>query len=205
MERIAVFGGTFNPVHNGHLHIAQQYAEFLKIHRFLFIPASIPPHKQAVDLASAEDRLAMCRLACEPAGFEVSNLEIRRGGTSYTADTLLQLKKRYPNSTLYLLMGEDMFLTVERWHKAEQIFKRCTLCAAPRSENGLDSMRRHAESLEALGANVILYNIEYLPVSSTMVRQAVKDGKSITPFVPSRVAEYIQAKKLYRAYEAGGN
>lgn len=205
MERIAVFGGTFNPVHNGHLHIARQYAEFLKIQQLLFIPASVPPHKQAVDLASAEDRLAMCRLACEPAGFEVSDLEIRRGGASYTADTLMQLKKLYPNSALYLLMGEDMFLTVEHWHEAEQIFKCCALCAAPRSKNGLDSLRRYAEKIKTLGANVILYNIEYLPVSSTVVRQAVKDGKSITPFVPAPVAEYIQAKKLYRADKAGGN
>lgn len=205
MERIAVFGGTFNPVHNGHLHIAKQYAAFLKVQRLLFIPASVPPHKQVADLASAEDRLTMCRMACEPNQFEVSDLEIRRGGASYTADTLMQLKELYPNSALFLLMGEDMFLTVEHWHEVEKIFQTCTLCAAPRSKNGLDSLRRYAEKIKTLGADVILYNIEYLPVSSTMVRQAVKDGKSITPFVPARVAEYIQDKKLYRADKAGGN
>lgn len=113
-RRLGVFGGTFNPIHNGHLRLLQGAREALELDRVLVIPTKQPPHKRPQQLASDEDRLAMCRLAVEGlSGVEVSDLEIRRGGLSYTADTLAELRRRYPDSTLYLLVGGDMFLTID--------------------------------------------------------------------------------------------
>lgn len=198
MDRIAIFGGTFNPVHNGHLHIAQQFAEQLHAQRVLFIPTFVPPHKQAPDLAPAGDRLNMCRLACEGTPYEVSDMEIRRGGASYTVDTLMELKREYPEAELCFITGEDMFLTLERWYQPERIYSLATICAAPRSTDGLDKLRAYAKRLAAHGANIILQNIGYLPVSSTMVRDAVRQGRSIDALVPAGVARYIRENGLYR-------
>ena len=197
MNRIAIFGGTFNPIHNGHLHIAQQFQKQLRAQRVLFIPPFVPPHKRAPDLAPAEDRLEMCRLACEGTLFEVSDLEIRRGGPSYTAETLLALKREYPDAELCFLTGEDMFLTLETWYKPDVIYSLATICAAPRSTDGLKKLRVYAEKLARHGAKVILQNIDYLPVSSTMVREAVRQGRTIDALVPAKVARYIRENGLY--------
>ena len=197
-NKLAVFGGTFNPIHNGHLHMAREFATRLQISRVLLIPTYTPPHKAAPDLIPAEHRLAMCRLAVagDPL-FEVSDLEIRRGGPSYTAETLLALKREYPDAELCFLTGEDMFLTLETWYKPDVIYSLATICAAPRSTDGLKKLRVYAEKLARHGAKVILQNIDYLPVSSTMVREAVRQGRTIDALVPAKVARYIRENGLY--------
>lgn len=199
MKRIAILGGTFNPIHNGHLHLARQFASLLEAEQVLFIPTSVPPHKAAPDLAEAEDRVAMCRLACEGMPYEVSDLEICRGGPSYTSETLAALKRRYPGYELCFIVGEDMFLTLDRWREPERIYALATICAAPRSACGLARLEQYAKKIAASGAKTILANIAFLPVSSTMVREAVRDGKDIRGLVPAGVATYIKKKGLYRA------
>lgn len=201
MQKIAIFGGTFNPVHNGHIHLAKQFAQMLNAEKVLLIPSHVPPHKQAKDLASAKDRLEMCRLAAEDTLFEVSDIEIKRQGLSYTSDTLRELKQTYPDSELYLITGEDMFLTLESWHEAQAIYKLATLCAAPRSETGLQRLVDYAETLQRDGAKTVVKNIKYLPISSTMVRNAVKNGTSITGLVPPVIADYIFENNLYLEQE----
>ncbi len=201
MQKIAVFGGTFNPIHNGHMHLAKRFAKMIGAQRVLLIPTYQPPHKHAPNLAPGRDRLAMCRLACEGNIFEVSDIELKRRGRSYTADTLRELKKRNPDSELYLITGEDMFLTLKQWYEAETIFRLAVLCAAPRSGDGLRSLLDYAEILEREGAKTFIRNIEYLPISSTMVRNAVRDGKSISELVPPKVADYIAENKLYLEQE----
>ncbi len=198
LERIAVFGGTFNPIHNGHIHIAESFAEILPADRVILIPTSVPPHKRTAELASAADRLAMCRLAARGRDrLEVSDLEIRRGGASYTSDTLLELRRINPDSPLFLITGEDMFLTLADWHCAETIFSLAAVCAAPRSEDGTAKLLQYAERLERLGAQTVVEPIEYLPVSSTMVREAVREEKDISQMVPAPVERYIRRNKLY--------
>jgi nicotinate-nucleotide adenylyltransferase len=195
--RIAVYGGTFNPIHNGHIHLAEQFARILAADKVLLIPAREPPHKIAVDLASARDRLEMCRLASADTLFEASDIEIKRSAPSYTSDTLLELKAAYPHSELFLITGEDMFLTIQNWHEPQTIYSLATLCAAPRSAEGLPRLLEHADFLKRSGAKTAVENIEYLPISSTMVRNAVKNGKSIAGLVPPAVAEYILGNNLY--------
>ncbi len=196
--RLGIFGGSFNPIHLGHMHIAREFARQLSLDEVLFIPTSTPPHKRAPELAPAEERLAMCRLALqgEPA-MEASDLELRRGGKSYTADTLRQLAAERPGDGLFLLMGEDMFLTLQNWYHPQEICRLAAICAAPRSPGGRPGTEGQKALLEGLGARVSLCSISFLPISSTLVRQAVKDGASLAGLVPPQVEAYIREKGLY--------
>jgi nicotinate-nucleotide adenylyltransferase len=197
MQKIAVFGGTFNPIHNGHIHLVKEFSKRLGFDQVLLVPSRVPPHKQAKDLASAADRLAMCRLAALEFQFEVSEIEIERRGFSYTSDTLRELKRIYPDAELYFITGEDMFLTLANWHNAKCIFSLATLCAAPRSYGGMEKLLEYSEILRRGGAKTAIENIDYLPISSTMVRVAVKQGKNLAGLVPAAVAEYIIENNLY--------
>lgn len=204
MAKIGLYGGTFNPIHEAHIHLVKDFADQLGLDHVLLMPTFQPPHKQAHQLASPEDRLAMCRLAA--AGDErlqVSDLEIQRAGKSYTAQTLEELHRLYPDCQWYLLMGEDMFLTVDHWRWPEKIYRLATLCAAPRSPDGMTRLEEHAQFLRTRGAETLLCNIRYLPVSSTLVREAVAEGRSLEGLVCTEVAGYIREKELYRQSEGG--
>lgn len=205
MARVGIYGGAFNPIHNGHLHIVRDFIRVLGLDFVLLIPTGISPHKAAAALsASAEDRLAMCRLACEGLGkIRVSDCEIRRAGKSYTADTITELKKQYPDDELFLLMGEDMFLTVQNWFDAPRIFRGATLCAAPRSPDGAARLREHARKLQQdfPYVHTFVEQISFLDVSSTDVREALARGESIDRMVPPAVADYIIRHGLYGTKE----
>lgn len=202
--KTAVYGGTFNPIHWGHLHILGEFLARLGLDRALLIPAGEPPHKQAPGLAPAQDRLAMCALAAQalPGRVEVSPMELERPGKSFTADTLAALAARWPQDSFYLLMGEDMFLTVDQWRRAEEIFRRAVLCASPRSREGLARLREKQRQLERLGARCAVEDIPFWDISSTQVRALAAGGEDIAPLVPAGVAEYIAAHGLYRAQPA---
>lgn len=204
--KTGVYGGTFNPIHNGHLHIVEEFRRGLGLDRVLLIPAHVPPHKTAPDLAPAGDRLEMCRLAAEKTPWlQVSSIELEREGKSYTADTLEELSIRCPQDQLYLLMGEDMFLTLGRWYRPETIFSLASVCTTPRSLDGLSALRQKAlEYTERFGARCFLEQIPYLPVSSTQVRQAAARGEDVSTLVPETVAAYIAAHGLYSREEETG-
>ena len=198
MRRTGIYGGTFNPIHKGHLHILTEFYQRLKLDRVLVVPTRVPPHKQAWDLASVEDRLAMCRLAVEdlPICAEVSDLEIRRKEKSYTADTIQELRNMYPEDALYLLMGEDMFLTVQDWFHPEVIFQNAVICASPRSKDGLTKLKEHGERIGQVYPmfRYVVEDIPYWPLSSTQVRE---NDKSLRDEVPEKVAAYIESHGLY--------
>lgn len=199
MANIGLYGGTFNPIHEAHVHLVTDFADQLGLEQVLLMPTFQPPHKQAHHLASAEDRLAMCRLAAaSDSRIQVSDLEIQRQGKSYTAETLEELHRLYPGNEWYLMMGEDMFLTVNDWRWPERIYRLATLCAAPRSPDGMERLRQHAAFLETKGAKTRICDIRFLPVSSTMVREAVAQGKSLEGMVSPQIARYIAEKGLYQ-------
>lgn len=195
--KLAVYGGTFNPVHYGHLHLIRCFRQMIGADRVLLVPTGNPPHKCAPDLAPGEDRLAMLRLAAEDGRFEVSSLEIRRKGLSYTSDTLREIRSANPDAELFFLTGEDMFLTLADWHEPQTIFSLATVCAAPRSRDGLAPLEQYAEKVRRMGAKILICDIDYLPISSTQVRQAVRRGRNIAEYVPPRVADYILKHHLY--------
>ena len=121
-KRVAVFGGTFDPIHEGHVQLALQFARRLKLDEVLLVPTFVPPHKLKADMAAAEDRLAMCRLvAAAHPKLKVSDMEITRGGASFTVDTLETLEGQYPGTEWYLITGADMFLTLGTWWRFEDI------------------------------------------------------------------------------------
>lgn len=199
MDKLLVYGGTFNPIHNGHLHLAQSFAGITGARSVLLVPSRIPPHKAAPSLASAQMRLDMCRLAVAGRpGWQVSAMEAQRPGPSYTADTLDALARRFPRTQLYFVTGEDMFLTLLEWHDPQRILRRAIICGAPRSPAGLQRMQAYARRLEAAGGRVLVRDVQYLPVSSTQVRAAVAAGEPVDTLVPAPVARYIAENSLYQ-------
>lgn len=200
--RIGIYGGTFNPIHTAHVHLVREFIKRLSLDRVILIPTGTPPHKATHQLASGADRIEMCRLAAADIAecpVTVSDIEVLRTGKSYTADTMTELKAQYPDDALFLLMGEDMFCTVEKWYHPERIFAAAEICAAPRDNDSFQTLVTHGEEVKEKFPQLrfTVQNIEFLPVSSTMVREKSLQGEDISGLVPAGVAEYIQKKRLY--------
>lgn len=198
--RTGVFGGTFNPIHCGHVLLARTYAAALHLDRVLVIPTYLPPHKAGGQLAEGRHRLNMCRLAFEgDPVYSVSDIELRRGGKSYTVDTLTQLARENPGDTFYLIMGSDMFLSLTQWYNWRRIASLAVICAGARGQGQMEALRAQADRLERLGARCELVALEPLPFSSTQVRARVQAGESLAGFVPPKVADYIMENRLYQS------
>ena len=198
--RTGVFGGTFNPIHCGHVLLARTYAAALHLDRVLVIPTYLPPHKAGGQLAGGCHRLNMCRLAFEGDPVcRVSDIELRRGGKSYTVDTLKQLTRENPSDTFYLIMGSDMFLSLTQWYDWQRIILDAVICAGARSPGQMQALRAEAARLERHGAQIELVALEPLPFSSTQVRARVQAGESLAGFVPPKVADYIMENRLYQS------
>ncbi|MBQ3049726.1 MAG: nicotinate (nicotinamide) nucleotide adenylyltransferase [Oscillospiraceae bacterium] len=163
-------GGTFNPLHNGHLLLAKGVAEVCGFERVMLIPTNVPPHKAAPDLASAEHRLEFCRLAAEEDSlFWPLDIEIKREGKSYTIDTLEELAEIYPDEEFALIMGADMFLTLHQWMRWKDILKCATVCGVKRK--GVPSeLDEYAEGLRELGAKILLPETDVPELSYTQLR-----------------------------------
>lgn len=198
MQKIGMLGGTFNPIHNSHIYLAEQFRDRLALDKLFLIPTYIPPHKRVKDLADSTDRLAMCRLAAEGLScIEVCDYEIAREGTSYTYQTLEYLQSLHPDAALFLLMGADMFLTVQDWREPGHIYRLATLCAAAREPGEHAALKEHEKLLAGQGAACILLEITPKPLSSTEIREKIARGESVRGLVPDKVLEYIEEHHLY--------
>lgn len=190
--RLGLFGGTFDPIHVGHLILAEITHEMLDLDRLVFIPARVPPHKRGAR-ASAEHRLRMTELAAaDNPHFDVSDVEIRRDGPSYTVETLRHLREENPPGTEhYLLMGADSARDLESWREHEELLRSSTVVVLARS--GVDP-----EDLPpAVAANARVLATPLVEVSSTEIRQRVGTGRTIRYLVTEPVAEYIRSQGLY--------
>lgn len=199
--RIAIYGGSFNPPHVGHLSAAKAAAAQLEPDRLLLIPAADPPHKVlSPESAGPQQRLEMVRcMAKELPGAQVSDLELCREGKSYTVLTLEQLHAKEPEAELVLLMGTDMFLSFEQWHRFERIFELATLAVFTRAQGEDTSVRCHGDYLSRqYGAKIIYVLHEPLEISSTEIREALKN-RSGENWIPEDVYGYIMALRLYGA------
>ena len=173
MANIGIFGGSFNPPHRGHLLAAAEFRRRLGLDRVILMPAALPPHKAlAAGSPDAHTRLELTRLAAQDLPFaEVSDLELHRSGASYTADTLEELHRQYPNDHLWFLMGTDMLLTFAQWHAPERIAKLASLAVAHRGRDDGKTLREAAQQLrDRFGADVVLVENDFLPYSSTIAR-----------------------------------
>lgn len=190
--KIGVFGGTFNPPHNGHIRLAKAAADELKLDKLLVIPSCIPPHKIAAKLADGQERLEMCRLAfgCDPR-FEVSPMELERGSRSYTVETLRELKALYPDSELYFIVGSDMLESFDKWYLWQEILSLSVLCAASREEGYSPDLSRFGK----LAERIKIITLDPLEVSSTQIRNSA--GEVSPELLDPKVAAYIREHGLY--------
>ena len=199
-RKIAIFGGTFNPVHKGHIRLAERFIDRCGFDKLIILPTAVPPHKQAPDLASGEDRYNMCRLAFEGVkNAEVSRYEIDKGGRNYTSDTLAYFKELFPEATLYFIMGTDMFLSFNEWHEPQEILKNAVLlCGIRDSSVKKDELEAFAEKeLKLKPAQYELCFAEPFEISSSEIRRRIKAGEAYENALPEAVAEYIKSEGLY--------
>lgn len=191
--RIGLLGGSFDPPHNGHLLAAGDVYDALDLDRMLFIPAAVQPLKAGQASATPDQRLMMVRLLIgHDPRFEVSAVEIERGGLSYTVDTLTTLAAAWPSSELFWLVGSDVPKSFPKWREPERIVELATVVVMERSGSG------ELPDLSAMPGRPLALQTRRIDISSTEIRQRVKAGKSIRGFVPDAVAEYIEAERLYR-------
>lgn len=206
-KRFGIFGGSFNPVHVGHLSIAQQILNALKLERVFLMPAAQQPHKRdAKDMAEAADRLEMCRLAVfNMHGLGVSDWELKRGGVSYTVETARAMRTAYgPDAQIYFLIGSDSLADLPHWFEIQELLSLADFAIADRRETPIEESlweKLRAElgpkHVEKLRAGVV--PVERVDISSTTIRRALAAGDKIAGHLRRDVEDYIQKKGLYGA------
>ena len=206
MKSVAIFGGTFNPVHYGHLAIAEEIRGKYNLDKVVFVPTHLPPHKEPEDLAEAKDRAVMLHLATvSNPGFEVSTYEIDRGGKSYSIDTVRHFREKYGDGTnLFFIIGADMLMEISNWKNIEELLRLCRFIAVPRPgydvqkifDNYFLASTNFNVATDLLG-NVAVENIPMLDISATYIRKRVREIKSIKYLVPESVEQYIHHQQLY--------
>jgi nicotinate-nucleotide adenylyltransferase len=196
MRRIGVFGGTFDPPHVGHLVIAEHAVTQLGLDRVLFVPAGVPPHKRDRAIAKASHRLAMTRRAVRGnRSFEVSTIEVRRRGASYTIETLRAIAAEHRGARLYLVIGEDSLRDFHTWHEPEAILELATLAVAPRP---LDPNARRRAPRSRTRRGIVRIDSPRLEISSSSIRERIRRGRTVRYLVPDAIAAYIVRHRLYR-------
>lgn len=187
-KRVGLMGGTFNPIHNGHLVVAEQVASQLGLDKVVFLPDNLPPHVDHKETISAKDRVNMVRLGiADNENFELNTMEIDRGGVSYTYDTVKELKQRHPEADYYFILGGDMVEYLPKWNRIEQLAKMVKFVGVKRTGTKMQSQYP-----------ILWVDVPTIDISSTLIRSKVKQGCSIKYLVPDLVAEYIKKEGLYR-------
>lgn len=204
-KKIILFGGTFDPPHNGHMRLLSGAIEAVRPDLVIVEPAGTPPHKRAAGTA-ARHRMAMCACFRSLCGnLIVDDTEICRAGKSYTIDTVRAMNERYPGAQLYFPMGSDMLLWFHNWVGCEELLRRLVIVAHVRAGEDAAPMRAFAGTLCAEGGSVIFTNAPVLPLSSTEVRDKLARGEPVDALVPESVAAYIAAHGLYRGQGGGAD
>lgn len=198
MKSVVIYGGTFNPIHNGHVKVCEHVLSLG--HEIILMPNSVPPHKSNGNVASGEDRFNMCKLAVE--GFEniiVSDWELRKGGQSFTVDTTRYFKEMYPQDKLSILIGTDMFLTFEQWREWENIGKMAELLVVARSSDDHKELKKHKKVLKESGIDVTILENTVYEISSTAVRNCLVKEKCCVD-IPTQVESYILQNKVFPSH-----
>lgn len=187
--KIGILGGTFNPVHFGHLILAEGARDNLSLDKIIFIPANIPPHKDKTDIVDSNSRFKMLRLAVSGNPyFIVSSIEIKRKGISYTIDTLKALKKSFKDDELFFIVGSDEIKDLNNWKDIHELKKMVKFVAVMRPGCSLDN----------ISAEVVQINIKTLDISGYAIRKRLRENKSIRYLLPDKVREFILKKGLYK-------
>jgi nicotinate-nucleotide adenylyltransferase len=208
---IGIFGGTFDPVHTGHLRAAEEIRESFGLERVYFVPAYIPPHKRGRTIAGIDQRVEMLKMAVRSNPFlRISELEIRRGGISYSIDTIKTFEKRYGDT--YFIVGLDAFLEIDTWRRCEELFFHTNFVVMLRpGEKGTwgpeilpEAVRRGATMIDECtllhvsGKKICFHRVTQLDISSTRIREASQHKESIKYLLPDNVERFIRERGLYR-------
>lgn len=197
MAKTGLFGGSFNPIHNGHMNLAGSVKKTLGLDRVIVIPSGTSPHKPSDEYAPAKDRLEMCRLACQGRkGFEVSDYEIGRNGKSYTIYTVRYFCQLYPDDEIYLLVGSDMLLSFESWFEYRKILSAVTVAAVSRTGDDQSELAQMSKKLSKYGRCIVV-NAEAVRASSTEIRKMIKNNCNLSCYLDKKVVEYIKLNNLY--------
>ena len=197
MKKVAIYGGSFDPPHKGHKLLAENLASVCGAEKVIIIPTALSPFKNSSS-ATAEDRLNMCKLFFKEGLFSISDIEIKRGGKSYTVDTLAQIKEENPDAELFLFMGDDMLLSFDKWYCYQEILRLATIVCACRTENleELQNMKNFVKNVLKADERVIICESVPFEISSTEIRSSLKDG--INKGLSEEIYNYIAAKGLYQ-------
>ncbi len=198
-ERIGIFGGTFDPIHLGHLILAEEAICRLQLDYVMLVPAADPPHKQDRQLSSVEERIHMIKLAtADNDNLRISRIDVDRPGPHYSADTIRLLYERHPNATdLFFLMGLDSLRDLPTWHRPDWLVENCTVVALSRFNVEID-WQQLERSIPNIRRRVLILDMPTIEIASHKLRQRVQDGCSIRYQVPAAVERYIIDRKLYR-------
>ena len=196
--KIAIFGGSFNPIHLGHIKLVKTAIETADLDKVLLIPTGITPHKSNSEMMSAKDRLEMCKIASlSYDNIEVSSIEIEREGKSYTYQTLNSLKEIYPNDEFFIIMGSDMYLSLHTWKNAKLFLNNLNVVTDLRNSADIMEIEKQCELLKKYGAKSYIINHSVMDVSSTEIRERLKNNFDVSEFLDSKVLEYIKTHHLY--------
>lgn len=200
MRKVGIMGGTFDPVHIGHLIIAEKAREQFHLDEVLFIPSGTPYMKNVDEVLPGPIRSEMTSLAIEENPlFSISTIEIEKEGSTYTYETLETLHEKNPNTEYYFILGADSLFAMENWKNPEKIFADCHILAALRNNKNAEEMETQAAYLkEKFNADISLIKTGNIEISSSMIRELVKEGHSIRYLVPDAVYDYIIKNKLYK-------
>jgi nicotinate-nucleotide adenylyltransferase len=191
-KQVGIFGGTFDPIHFGHLLAAEQARDQLALDEIWFMPARIPPHKQRADIAAETHRLRMVELACaDHPSFRVTDVELHREGPSYTYDTMRQLTAAHPDTSFWFIIGGDMVEILPKWYRFEELVTMVRFIGLARPGSHYDE--------QALSSFVTFVEMPAVNISSTMIRQRAAEGRSIRYLVPDAVECYIKEHRLYES------
>ena len=202
MKNIGLFGGTFDPIHNGHLHIARAFADEIGLDMVVFLPAGDPYHKEQATKTPAKHRFTMAEMAiADEPRFAVSDCDMVREGATYTFDTVQIFRQQFPAARLWWLLGSDSLMQLHTWHKWQTLVRQVNFAVAMREGATLNQMPRelHAWLGDGLqNGSVKILQAPLYDVSSTQIRQAIRSGKDADSLLPQPVARYIRNQGLYR-------
>ncbi len=195
--KIGIYGGSFNPVHNGHVHLAQTAAEDFGLDVIYFVPSKISPHRSSEEYVSETDRLEMLKLVCmKNSVFRISDYELRSDRVSYSIYTVEHFRRKFPEDELFLLVGSDMLLMFDKWYCFEKILSEVTLAVISRNSGDMDLLRRKAGELSEYG-RIIISERSPEVISSTEIRKKLCENSDFSCYLDENVVKYIRLKELY--------
>ncbi len=202
MSRIGIMGGTFNPIHIAHVNMAKQAYKQASLDKVLFMPSKNPPHKKSGDILPADIRADMVKLAIQDIPyFKYSDFELKREGTTYSAQTVELLHRQCPDDKFFFIMGADSFFHIESWYHPETIMKRVVLLPVGRDGSDKSAMEKHASYLKRkYDAKIKLINMTQMHVSSSNIRNLIASGKNPSDYLAPSVWKYIRQNNYYRRH-----